>query len=220
MPTDSPPPQENRDWIFDRAASTDFTAAQDEIDARLAADAPDHPDSVELRRLLRESERASEVATALLLALEQCLPIEGRCEKITEKTARITGTKLITLLWMLRSEKLNLARIGQSQIAEGLGCTRALISHYTRFWNKATGLRCRQQKLASASDSYRAASVRGWAKRRGEEIDASDPLDHAGGEPFKAPHCGDDEEQEISDDYTPSWSRGRGDDDDLDAVAD
>ncbi len=206
--------------MLDQLAVTDFSSAQDEIDARLAADAPDHPDSVELRRLLRESERASEVATALLLVLELCLPLTERVDKISDRSARVAGTKLITLLWMLRSEKLELARIGQSQIADGLGCTRALISHYTRFWNKATGLRCRQQKLASASESYRAASARGWAKRRGEEIESSDTLNHADDEPFKASHCGDDDEQEISDDFIPSWSRGRGDDDDLAAIAD
>jgi len=207
----------SRDWLIDQVAATDLSSAQDEIDARLSAEAPDHPDSVELRRLLRESERASEVATALLLVLELCLPLAERCEKITEKTARVAGTKLITLLWMLRSEKMNLARIGQSQIAEGIGCTRALISHYARFWNKATGLRCRQQKLASASDSYRAASAKGWAKRRGEEIESPDALDHAWDEPFTAPDCADDGEQEINDDYTPSWSRGRGDDAYIDA---
>jgi hypothetical protein len=118
---------------------------------------------------------------------------------------------------MLRSEKMNLARIGQSQIAEGIGCTRALISHYARFWNKATGLRCRQQKLASASDSYRAASAKGWAKRRGEEIESSDALDHSGPAPCASFRDDDDEDQDFSEDHVPSWARGRGDDAYIDA---
>jgi hypothetical protein len=200
---------------IEQVSATDFSSAQDEIDARIAADAPDHPDSIELRRLLRESERSSEVATALLLVLELCLPaVENNFNKISGTTARVAGTKLITLLWMLRSERYNLARIGQTQIAGGLGCTRALVSHYTRFWNKATGLRCRQQKLASASDAYRAASERGWATRRGEVNSSEDALDRN-----EITYCHDESEADLTDDYLPSWSRGRGDDD-LSAIAD
>jgi hypothetical protein len=215
----------NNEWdayqaFIEKTCATDFSSAQDEIDSRLAADAPDHPDSVELRRLLRESERSSEVATALLLVLELCLPSLGNnAIKMSEKVVRVAGTKLITLLWMLRSERLNLARIGQTQIAEGLGCTRALVSHYARFWNKATGLRCRQQKLASASDAYRAASARGWATRRGEVTNSEDALDHTGEDRSEITYCHDESEADLTDDYLPSWNRGRGEDD-LSAIAD
>jgi hypothetical protein len=211
----------SRDWILERAATTDFSPAQDEIDARLASEAPAHPDSIELRRILRQSERSSEVATALLLVMEMCLPNETRSDGISERSVRVAGIKLVTLLWMLRSERMGLHQIGQTQIAEKIGCTRALVSFYARFWNKATGLRCRGQKRAGASDAYRAAARRGWAKRRGEEIESSDALDHAGPAPCASFRDDDDEDQDFSEDHVPSWARGRGDDgDDMDAVAD
>jgi hypothetical protein len=211
------------DWIFDYAAATDFSAAQDEIDARLADEDPNHPDSIELRRLMRESERSSEVATALLMILQMCLPtIETRGDGISERSIRVAGTKLITLLWLLRSERMGLDRISQTEIAEKIGCTRALVSHYARFWNKTTGLRCRMQKREGACDAYRAASKRGWAKRRGEEVESTDALDHAGPSPCEGPFRDDDDDQDfIGDDHLPSWERGRADDgDNMDAVAD
>ena len=221
MASDSFNSWSSRDWILERAATTDFTPAQDEIDARLASEAPAHPDSIELRRILRQSERSSEVATALLLVMEMCLPNETRSDGISERSVRVAGIKLVTLLWMLRSERMGLHQIGQTQIAEKIGCTRALVSFYARFWNKATGLRCRGQKRAGASDSYRAASKRGWAKRRGEEIESSDALDHAAPSPCGSFRDDDDEDQDFSDSHVPSWARGRGDDgDDMDAVAD
>jgi hypothetical protein len=216
-------PYEDRDWILERAATTDFSTAQDEIDIALADENPNHPDSIELRRLLRESERASEMATAMLLVLEKCLPLsEGRSSaKITDKVATITGTKVLSLLWLLRSERYNLASIGQSDIARGLGCTRALISHFCRSWNRSVGVRCRMQKRVCSSNSYRDAARRGWAKRRGEEIESPDALDHASPAPCDSFRDDDDEDQDFSDDHVPSWARGRGDDDaDMDTVAD
>jgi hypothetical protein len=215
-------PYEDRDWLLDNANPVHFD--HDVIDRKLADEDPSHPDSVELRRLLRQSERSSEVATAVLLILQMCLPSnETRSDGISERSVRVAGIKLVTLLWMLRSERMGLHQIGQTQIAEKIGCTRALVSFYTRFWNKATGLRCRGQKRAGASDSYRDAARRGWAKRRGEEIESSDALDHAGPSPcaHSFRDCDDDQDFNCDDDHVPSWARGRGDDDaDMDAVAD
>jgi hypothetical protein len=213
-------PYEDRDWLLDNANPNHFD--HDEIDRKLADEDPSHPDSVELRRLLRQSERSSEVATAVLLILQMCLPSnESRSDGISERSVRVAGIKLVTLLWMLRSERMGLHQIGQTQIAEKIACTRALVSFYARFWNRATGLRCRGQKRAGASDSYRAAARRGWAKRRGEEIESSDALDHAVPSPCGSFRDDDDDDQDFSDSHVPSWARGRGDDgDDMDAVAD
>jgi hypothetical protein len=214
-------PYEDRDWLLDNANPVHFD--HDVIDRKLADENPSHPDCVELRRLLRQSERSSEVATALLLILQMCLPSNegGKGDGISERSIRVAGIKLTTLLWMLRSERMGLDRIGQTQIAEKIGCTRALVSFYARYWNRATGLRCRAQKRAGASDSYRAAARRGWAKRRGEEIESPDALDHAAPSPCCSFRDDDDEDQDFSDSHVPSWARGRGDDDaDMDAVAD
>jgi hypothetical protein len=213
-------PHDDRDWILDNSTPVHFD--HDAIDRKLADEDPSHPDSVELRRLLRQSERSSEVATAVLLILQMCLPSnESRSDGISERSVRVAGIKLVTLLWMLRSERMGLHQIGQTQIAEKIGCTRALVSFYARFWNRATGLRCRGQKRAGASDSYRAASKRGWAKRRGEEIESPDALDHAVPSPRGSFRDDDDDDQDFSDSHVPSWARGRGDDgDDMDAVAD
>lgn len=219
----TPLPWAARDAFHDKSLTEEFKT--DTIDSVLADEDPNHPDSVELRRLMRQSERSSEVATALLLILEMCLPSnEGRKgDGISERSIRVAGTKLITLLWLLRSERMGLDRIGQTDIARGLGCTRALVSHYARFWNKATGLRCRMQKREGASDSYRAASVKGWKKRRGEEIESTDALDHAGPSPCEDSFrdCDEDQDFNCDDDHVPSWARGRGDDDaEMGAVAD
>ena len=219
----TPLPWAKRDAVHEKTLSEDFSTAQGEIDARLADEDPNHPDSVELRRLMRESERSSEVANALMLILQMCLPSsETRGDGISERSIRVAGIKLVTLLWMLRSERMGLDRIGQTDIAEKIKCTRALVSHYARFWNRATGLRCRMQKREGASDSYRAASVKGWRKRRGEEIESTDALDHAGPSPCET-FRDDDDDQDFNcdDDHVPSWERGRGDDDaDMDGVAD
>jgi hypothetical protein len=207
-----------RDWILERAAVTDFTPSQDEIDARLASESPAHPDSIELRRILSQSSRSSEVSTALLLVLQMLLPTDN---SLGEATPRHIGLRALVLLWLLRSERLDFANVTMSQIAGRVGCTRALLSHYARYWNRATGLRCRMQKRAGASDSYRAAARRGWAKRRGEEIESPDALDHAAPSPCCSFRDDDDEDQDFSDSHVPSWARGRGDDDaDMDAVAD
>jgi hypothetical protein len=216
----------NAGLVFDQIAFEQYRGTNhDEIDQRLIDEAPDHPDSIELRRLFRESERASEIATALLLVLELCLPQQGQAsnsKNINERVAKVAGIRLITLLWMLRSERFNLARIGQADIARQLGITRALVSHYARFWNKATGLRCRMQKRFSASENFRAAAIRGWAKRRGETNDSTDALDHAdqhqGDESYTLP---DDDECSIDqDEYIPSWERSRDDFEDIEGISD
>jgi hypothetical protein len=217
----TPLPWAARDAVHEKTLTEDFST--EAIDCNLADEDPSHPDSVELRRLMRQSERSSEVSTAVLLILQMCLPSNegGKGEGISERSIRVAGIKLTTLLWMLRSERMGLDRIGQTQIAEKIGCTRALVSHYARFWNKATGLRCRMQKREGASDSYRAASVKGWAKRRGEEVESSDALDHAGPSPCESFRDDDDDLDFSGDDHLPSWERGRADDgDDMDAVAD
>jgi hypothetical protein len=218
----TPLPWAARDAVHEKTLTEDFST--EAIDCNLADEDPSHPDSVELRRLMRQSERSCEVSTAVLLILQMCLPSNegGKGEGISERSIRVAGIKLTTLLWMLRSERMGLDRIGQTQIAEKIGCTRALVSHYARFWNKTTGLRCRMQKREGASDSYRAASKKGWAKRRGEEIESTDTLNHAGQSPCEGSFRDDDDDQDfIGDDHLPSWKRGRGDDgDDMDAVAD
>ena len=201
--------QRGHDWLLEVTQPSQFDF--DEIDRSLVDDAPDHPDSVELRRLFRESERSSEIATALLIALEMCLPRSKTQISISQKTARVAGAKLLTLLWMLRSERLDLARIGQTQVAQGLGCTRALISHYARYWNKATGLRCRMQKMEGASQSYRAASERGWATRRSKEL-GDDLMPEDEEMPEESRHRiyeDEDEDYSNTDDLIPSWERGR-----------
>jgi hypothetical protein len=207
----------SRDWILERAATTDFTPSQDEIDARLASEAPAHPDSIELRRILSQSSRSSEVSTALLLVLQMLLPTDN---SLGEATPRHIGLRALVLLWLLRSERLDFANATMSQIAARVGCTRALLSHYARYWNRATGLRCRMQKREGSSASYRKGAAKGWKKRRGVEEEAPAPdlieIDHA----YRA--APDDAEEEIGDDFIPSWQRGRGEihDDDFSGIAD
>jgi hypothetical protein len=216
-----------REWELQNITKIEFKdTAQNEIDQRLIEEDPDHPDSIELRRLFQQSERASEIATALLLTLELCIPKPShrRGISLSENTARIAGTKLITLLWMLRSESYDLAHISQSTIAKSLGTTRALISFYARFWNKATGLRCRQQKLSSASEVYRAAAIKSWQRRKGPATDECDMDEESAetqhqGESWQSVDLDHDEET-PPDEYIPSWNRGRSTDWDLDGVAD
>jgi hypothetical protein len=206
-----------RDWILERAAVTDFTPSQDEIDARLASESPAHPDSIELRRILSQSSRSSEVSTALLLVLQMLLPTDN---SLGEATPRHIGLRALVLLWLLRSERLDFANVTMSQIAGRVGCTRALLSHYARYWNRATGLRCRMQKREGSSASYRKGAAKGWKKRRGEEDEAPAPALIEIAQADRAEP--DDAEEEMGDDFIPSWQRGRGEmhDDDLCGVAD
>ena len=157
-------PWECRESFLDKKHNTTFSETSEiEIDARLAAEDPSHPDSVELQRLMRESERSSEVATAILIILEMLLPKDGVFEKAT---LRVIAYRVITLLWLLRSERFNLAHSTLADISRQLECTRSLLSFYTRFWNKAIGLRCRMQKLEGTSEAYRQGAINGHATRR------------------------------------------------------
>jgi len=205
---------EAHDALIEKSAVTSFNPSQDEIDARLAADAPEHPDSLELRRILQQSERASEVATAMLLILELCLPSGS----VTPSSARVTGLRVITLLHLLQSSREGIGGLPMSELARKLKVTRALISHYARYWNRATGLRARGQKLAGSSEGYRAAAVRSWAKRKGipVEDDAMEHQLHVEAFP-EAQMESDDEDVMDSDNIIPSWQRGRGESFDSDA---
>ena len=168
-------PWAKADFHLENLAHTTFAeTSQMEIDARLAAEAPDHPDSVELRRLLRESERSSEIATVLLLAFEMLLP---RDQDLCETTARVAGYKAVTLLWMLQSQKGNLADYSLSHISKRLKVTRSLLSHYARGWNRATGLRSRGQKRVGTLSAYRESGIKGHATRRAKKagLPVTDP---------------------------------------------
>lgn len=202
------------DAHLEQSATTDFTQAQEEIDARLAADAPEHPDSIELRRILQQSERASEVATAMLLILEMALPGEA---SISPRTARQIGYRVIVLLHLLQSSRAGIGSVGMATLARKLSVTRALLSHYARFWNKATGLRARGQKMAGTSEEYRAGAKRGWIKRRGLPVE--DAMEHQHiAESFPQAEKESDDEELQADDIIPSWQRGRGESFDDDAA--
>jgi hypothetical protein len=196
-------------WEHDQqVATTDFSKEQDEIDARLAADAPEHPDSIELRRILQQSERASEVATAMLLILEMCLPLDG---VIAPATPKQIGHKALTLLWLLQSSRCGIGDVGMADLARKIKVSRALLSHYARYWNKATGLRARGQKKATSSSSYRASAAKGWNTRRG--VSADDAMEHTTDtvEASIQFSTGDDTDEDlVLDEIVPTWERGRG----------
>lgn len=212
---------EAHDALLEKSSVTSFDPAQDEIDARLAADAPEHPDSIELRRILQRSERSSEVATAMLLILEMCLP-DGL---VAPSSPKIIGLRVIALLHLLQSSRAGIGGVSMATLARKLKVTRALISHYARFWNRATGIRARGQKLAGSSESFRAGAMRGWNTRRGIPA-AEDALDHQHpSEAFpQAERDSDDDDVMDSDSFVPSWQRGRGesydDDPDLHGLSD
>jgi hypothetical protein len=96
--------------------------------------------------------------------------------RITKSSPQMIGLKVLALGWMIGSGKGQIGSKSQSQIADKLGVTRAILSFWVRHFEKSLGFHGRGQKATAAVESYREASGRGWATRR-ERIAADDEAD-------------------------------------------
>jgi hypothetical protein len=193
-------PWQTRDGFLETIHRTDFTETSElEIDERLAAEDPEHEDSIEFRRLNRE--RCSETAEAMMKLLELLVP----SDRISRSSAMSAGFQIFVLLWLLQSSKGEIGSMSMSGIAEKVGCTRALLSYYAKRFEKVLGFHGRGMKGKQASESFIESSRRGWDTRRRRKAGLPDPAPvHVGLEEIdrtadKTPrHFEFDDEQEIS----------------------
>lgn len=132
-----------------------------EIDERLAAEDPEHEESIEFRRINRE--RCSEAAEGLLRLLEILIPEGGR---ISPMTPASIGSQVLVLLWLLQSSAGDIREMSMAAIAEKIGCTRALLSFYAKRFERVLGFHGRGMKGKEASESYVESARRGWETRR------------------------------------------------------
>jgi hypothetical protein len=154
-------PWEARDAILERNHRTSFDETSAiEIDQRLAAEDPEHEDSIEFHRFNRE--RCSEIAYAMRTLLEIMIP----SEKISNASATAAGFQVFVLLWLLQSSKGDIGRMSMAAIASKVGCTRALLSHYAKRFEKVLGFHGRGMKSKEASEIFVESSRRGWETRR------------------------------------------------------
>jgi hypothetical protein len=176
-------PWEARDAILEQNHRTSFeeTSAL-EIDERLAQEDPEHEESLEFFRLNRG--RCSEAAEAMLKLLELLIPNKG---KINTSTPSSLGFQVIVLLWLLQSSKGDIGRMSMAAIAEKAGCTRALLSHYAKRFERVLGFHGRGMKGKEASESFHESSRRGWETRRRKAGQADPAPVHVGLEEIDSP---------------------------------
>lgn len=154
-------PWQARDGFLETIHRTTFeeTSAL-EIDERLAAEDPEHEESVEFRRFNRE--RCSETAEAMRRLLEVMVP-DRSLSKLSTSAA---GNQVIVLLWLLQSNKCNIGSMSMASISEKIGCTRALLSFYAKRFEKIFGFHGRGMKGKEAAENFIESSRRGWETRR------------------------------------------------------
>lgn len=176
-------PWEARDAILEQNHRTSFEETSAiEIDERLAQENPEHEESLEFFRLNRG--RCSEAAEAMLKLLELLMPEKGR---ILPSTPSSLGYQVLVLLWLLQSTKGDIGGMSMAAIAEKAGCTRALLSHYAKRFERLLGFHGRGMKGKEASETFFESSRRGWETRR-RKADQSDPAPvHVGLEEIDSP---------------------------------
>ncbi|MFZ0436272.1 MAG: hypothetical protein WAL87_09940 [Chthoniobacterales bacterium] len=176
-------PWEARDAILEQNHRTSFEETSAiEIDERLAQEDPEHEESLEFFRLNRG--RCSEAAEAMLKLLELLMPNKG---KFNTSTPSSLGFQVIVLLWLLQSSKGDLGRMSMAAIAEKVGCTRALLSHYAKRFERVLGFHGRGMKGKEASEAFFESSRRGWETRRRKAGQADPAPVHVSLEEIDAP---------------------------------
>jgi hypothetical protein len=194
-------PWSDNDRLLENLHRTTFAETSElEIDERLAAEDPEHEESMEFHRLNRE--RCSETAVAILKLLELLVP----SDRISRSSAMSAGFQIFVLLWLLQSSKGDIGRMSMSGIAEKVGCSRALLSYYAKRFEKVLGFHGRGMKGKEASDSFIESSRRGWDTRRRRKAGLTDTAPvHVGLEEIEQPTADKmprrfelEDEQEIS----------------------
>lgn len=193
-------PWEARDAILENNHRTSFEETSAiEIDERFAEEDPDHPDSIEFRRINRE--RCSEIAQVMKVLLEIMVPDRA----LSKMSTSAAGNQVIVLLWLLQSSKCDIATMSMATISEKIGCTRALLSYYAKRFEKVFGFHGRGMKGKEASESFIKSSRRGWETRRRRKASTTDPAPVNVGLEEIDPHTADraprrfelEDEQEI-----------------------
>ena len=163
--------QSGHGWLLEESQPTHFD--HDAIDRLLVEDG-DIEAGEELREAWESEAKCSAGGEILLRLVDLLLP-----STINQASAQSVGIKVMALAWMMQSSKGSVGSMPLAQIAKRLSVSRALLSHWVRYYEKTLGFHARGQKMRGAVDSYREASGRGWATRR-ERIAAEDEADLAG----------------------------------------
>ena len=134
----------------------------DEIDERLIEEDPTHSDSLRVQEEMERDKFRSDPAAILLASLEAVVPGEN----LTRAGLQAIGVRVVALLWLIGSGKYGLNAMTLSAVAEKLGVTRALMSHWVRVLEEKFDIHNPRQKRKGAINVYRDASSKGWKTRR------------------------------------------------------
>jgi len=141
----------------------------DEIDERLAAEKPSHPDSKAFQKYQEHEERISSPAEMFVRLLDMILP-----ESISVAALPTIGIRLLCVAWIIQHGHKDIHGRPQSEIARKIGVTRALMSFYVRAIEKILGTRIhsRAQKSTRTPLIYKQSALEGWKTRDARERQA------------------------------------------------
>ncbi len=153
-------PQRVHDYQIELAGASlpDF----DEIDKRLAVASLDHPAPGALSMEWENLDRCSVGGEILLKTLELLLPDS----RLSNSSPHSMGVRALALLWMVGSSVHDVGSLSQSQLSKEVGCSRAALSYWCRYYEKKLGIHARGQKTVSGAAAYEESSVKGWKTRR------------------------------------------------------
>jgi len=136
----------------------------DLVDRHLLAEFdPETPETQKLKADWDREGRSSASSDLLKLTLESLLP----ANIFGAGTSKAMGLRCICLLWMLQSDRHNLASRSLADLAKSLKVSRAILSFHVRSLEEQLGFHhARGQKGVVARESYKESVKAGWETRR------------------------------------------------------